>query len=79
MDDPLIQRTLEGFKRFQPGLDPEKFFAVGGAEAVLERIEDYRRAGIFKFVLRPMAGGADDVMEQTQRLLEEVLPRVHGG
>ena len=43
MDDPLIQRTLKGFKRFQPGLDPEKFFAVGGAEAVLERIEEYRQ------------------------------------
>lgn len=79
VDDPVIQRTLKGFKRFQPGLDPEAFFAVGGAEAVLARIEDYRRAGIFKFVLRPMAGGAEDMMEQTRRLLEEVLPRVHGG
>jgi probable F420-dependent oxidoreductase len=79
LDDPIVQKTMKGFQRFNPDLDPRRFFAAGGADAVLERIEDYRREGIFKFVLRPMATGADDVMEQTTRLLEEVLPRVHGG
>ncbi len=79
LDDPIVQKTIRGFQRFNPDLDPRRFFAAGGAEEVLERIEDYRRAGIFKFVLRPMATGADDMMEQTTRLLEEVLPRVHGG
>ena len=77
--DPVVQRTMKGFQRFNPDLDPRKFFAAGDADTVLARIEEYRKAGIFKFVLRPMAGGADDTMEQTQRLLEEVLPRVHGG
>lgn len=79
LDDPIVQRTMKGFQRFNPDLDPQQFFAAGNAETVLERIEAYRREGIFKFVLRPMAGGADDTMEQTQRLLEEVIPRVHGG
>ena len=79
LDDPVVQKTIRGFQRFNPDLDPRSYFAAGGADAVVERIEEYRRAGIFKFVLRPMATGADDTMEQTQRLLEEVLPRVHGG
>jgi probable F420-dependent oxidoreductase len=79
LDDPIVQKTMKGFQRFNPDLDPRRFFAAGGVDAVLERIEDYRREGIFKFVLRPMATGADDVMEQTTRLVEEVLPRVHGG
>jgi probable F420-dependent oxidoreductase len=79
LDDPIVQKTMKGFQRFNPDLDPRQFCAAGGAEEVLARIEDYRREGIFKFVLRPMATDADDVMEQTVRLLEEVLPRVHGG
>ena len=79
LDDPIVQKTMRGFQRFNPDLDPRLFFAAGGVDAVLERIEDYRREGIFKFVLRPMATGADDMMEQTTRLLEDVLPRVHGG
>ena len=79
LDEPVVQRTLKGFQRFNPDLDPLCFFAAGDASTVLERIEEYRRAGIFKFVLRPMASGADDAMEQTRRLLAEVLPRVHGG
>jgi len=79
LDDPVVQKTMRGFQRFNPDLDPHSYFATGGADAVLERIEEYRGAGIFKFVLRPMATGADDTMEQTRRLLEEVLPRVHGG
>jgi probable F420-dependent oxidoreductase len=32
-----------------------------------------------EFVLRPIAEGDDDVMEQTLRLVEEVLPPVHAG
>jgi hypothetical protein len=33
---------------------------------------------VSKFVLRPIARGDDDVMEQTERLVREVLPHVHG-
>ena len=34
--------------------------------------------GVSKFVLRPIAVGDDDVREQTERLVREVLPAVHG-
>ena len=35
-------------------------------------------AGAHKFVLRPFASGTDDMIAQTRRLIEEVLPEVAG-
>ena len=58
--------------------DPKAYAAVGDAATILERVAEYRRAGISKFVLIPVARGADDWMEQTRRLVAEVLPVVHG-
>ena len=77
-DDPIVQNTARGLRRFQPELDPTHYFAVGDAGAILARIDEYRRAGVSKFVMRPMASGTDDVMAQTERLVAEVLPAVHG-
>ena len=51
--------------------------AVGGATEILARIDEYRRAGVSKFVLRPIAAGDADVIDQTERLIAEVLPVVH--
>ena len=34
------------------------------------------RPGVSKFILRPSARGDDEIMAQTRRLIEEVLPRV---
>jgi len=69
-DDPLIERFLMA-RRGGRG------YAVGGdAAAVLERIEEYRRVGVSKFVLIPIASGDDDLMEQARRLIAEVLPKV---
>ena len=43
------------------------------------RVEAFRAAGISKFVLRPLASGDADVLDQTRRLIEDVLPAVHAG
>ena len=51
--------------------------AVGDARAILDRLAEYCAAGASKFVLRPIAVGADEVMEQTRRLIAEVLPVAH--
>ena len=59
--------------------DPRDHFAVGDAAGILRRIREYEAVGISKFVVRPIAEGDDDLMEQTRRLVEEVLPVVHGG
>jgi probable F420-dependent oxidoreductase len=77
-DDPIALATGRALARFTPGLDPDRYLAVGGADEIVARIGEYLEAGVSKFVLRPMAADADDAMRQTERLVAEVLPRVHG-
>jgi hypothetical protein len=42
----------------------------------MERLEEFRRAEVHKFVLRPIAFGTDEMFAQTERLIAEVLPRI---
>ena len=58
------------------GNDPMQYFGIGDAATILGRIAAYVEAGISKFILRPLAKGDDDVLAQTRRLIEEVLPEV---
>jgi probable F420-dependent oxidoreductase len=74
-DDPGLERAMDGYRRYT-GRDPSGYFAVGDAGAVLDRIASYVEAGAYKFILRPAAFGDEDVMAQTKRLIEEVLPAV---
>ena len=76
MDDEVVQRSAERLRRL--GEAPvESYLAVGGAAEILERAAEYARGGISKFVLSPIAAGDDDLIEQTRRLNEEVLPILH--
>jgi probable F420-dependent oxidoreductase len=77
-DEAVVDRTAALLARFQPGLDPKLYLAVGGAAEILERIRQYREAGVSKFVLRAMGRGDEDLLAQTRRLVDEVLPAVHG-
>lgn len=73
-DADLPQRMAAFAKR--TGRDPRHAFAVGGAAEILERIRDYAEAGISKFILRPVGVDDADLMQQTRRLIDEVLPEV---
>ena len=77
-DDPIVQRTAAGLSRVADAGDPRDYIAVGDAAAILRRIDQYKAAGISKFVLRPLTENEDEVFDQTQRLIETVLPVVHG-
>ena len=68
-------RLFDAYRR-RTGRDPERHFAIGDAEAIVERIAAFVAAGISKFILRPAARGDDEMLAQTQRLIEEVLPRL---
>ncbi len=76
-DDSPVDRSARGLLRFAPKLDPRDYLAVGDARAILDRIEQYKAAGVSKFVLRPMASDDQDFMDQTRRLIDEVLPIAH--
>ena len=60
------------------GRDPKYAFAVGSCADICARIEEYIAAGVSKFVLRPTGSSDQGLMDQTQRLIEEVIPAFEG-
>jgi len=74
-DDPGLLRLMEAYHR-RTGRDPQRHFAVGEAAQIVERIAAFVEAGISKFILRPAARGDEEMLAQTRRLIEEVLPIV---
>ena len=77
-EEPVVERTARVVAALAQTNDPRRHVAVGGAADVLARIEEFAAVGVSKFVLRPIARGDDDMMEQTALLVREVLPHVHG-
>ena len=75
LDEPIMQRHVAGFTR-SLGKPPDAFTAVGGRDEIMALLNRFRIAGAHKFVLRPIASGTDDVIAQTRRLIDEVLPAV---
>jgi probable F420-dependent oxidoreductase len=76
-DEPVVQAGGALLARLAPGQEPRRLLAVGDAAAIIGRVSDYCAAGASKFVLRPIAVGEREVMEQTRRLVAEVLPVAH--
>ena len=74
-DDPGVAKVMAQY-RDRTGRDPRDVFAIGDAEAILRRLGEYVAAGASKFILRPIADGDADMLAQTRRLTEEVLPQV---
>jgi probable F420-dependent oxidoreductase len=74
-EDPALERLFAAYRR-RTGRDPQKYFAIGDAEVIVERIAAYVAAGVSKFILRPAARGDTEMLTQTRRLIDEVLPRV---
>jgi probable F420-dependent oxidoreductase len=72
-DDPGVAKVMAHY-RARTGRDPGDLFAMGDAEVILNRLRAYIEAGASKFILRPIADGDADMLAQTKRLIEEVLP-----
>lgn len=76
-DDPGMAKVAASYQA-RTGRDAREAFAVGDAATVMARLSEYVEAGASKFILRPAAQGDADMLAQTQRLVEEVLPQVAG-
>ncbi|MDD9902703.1 MAG: LLM class flavin-dependent oxidoreductase [Rhodospirillaceae bacterium] len=77
--DDATKRQIEAFRK-RPGLkdrDPNHYFAIGDTEDVIAKLREFVAAGAFKFVMRPIANNDDEMMSQTQRLIDEVFPVVY--
>jgi hypothetical protein len=77
-DEPLVQAVATQLAQRNQGTDPTRHVAVGDATQILDRLDEFRAVGASKFVLLPIAAGDADVNDQTERLIGEVLPVVHG-
>ena len=56
--------------------DPSELMAVGNKDDIMELSNKFLDAGAQKFILRPIASGTEDMLEQTNRLITEVLPEI---
>ena len=74
-DEPIMQRYVAGFTR-SLGKSPDAFTAIGGKDEIMEKLRGFHEAGAHKFILRPIAAGTDDMIAQTRRMIDEVLPEV---
>lgn len=74
-NDPGVAKTMDHYQA-RTGRDARVHFVFGDAEAIIERIARYIEHGASKFILRPLADGDEDMYAQTQRLIEEALPRL---
>lgn len=74
-DDPGMGKVAAAYQA-RTGRDAREAFAVGGTAEIMQRLTEYVDAGASKFILRPAAQGDADMLAQTRRLVEEVLPAV---
>ncbi len=74
-DEPVCRRYDEVLSK-RLGKDPRGLSAVGGTEEIMALVDRFRRAGVHKFVLRPITTDGGDVMLQTERFIEHVQPEI---
>jgi probable F420-dependent oxidoreductase len=74
-DDPLLQEKAKDFEaRFKRSA--RDGIVAGDKADMMRRIEEYVAAGVCKFILRPIGVDDDDLLNQTQRLIDDVQPAV---
>ena len=77
-EEPSVQQAARALaSRMGEGADPRTLLAVGDAERIIELVQVFRAVGVTKFVMRPIAADDAEMMEQTRRLNDEVIPYAH--
>jgi probable F420-dependent oxidoreductase len=72
--DSAVTGAMAAYTK-RTGRDASSYFAIGDAGAIRDRVAAYVAVGIEKFILRPLGSG-DEVIAQTKRLIEDVLPHI---
>ncbi len=70
--DSVVPAAMAAYEK-RTGRDPQHYFAIGDERAIFDRVAEYVDVGVAKFILRPIV---DDIIGQTRRLIEKVLPLV---
>jgi len=75
-DEPIIKRYEEMLQK-RLNREPTDLYAVGNGD-ILALAAKFHRAGVNKFILRPIASDAEDMIRQTKLLIEQTLPDFKG-
>jgi len=70
-----MANLMEAYRK-RTNRDPKDYFAIGDATTIVERIAEFVDAGISKLILRPVGRGDEEMLAQTRRVIDEVLPQV---
>lgn len=73
-NEPCVETRVAAYTTRTPPRDLKQSWAVGDAKDILSRLQEFLDAGVYKFVLRPIGDDDGDLMAQTQRLADEVIP-----
>jgi probable F420-dependent oxidoreductase len=71
--DGVLSNAMEAYTK-RTGRDAKGYFAIGDETAILDRVADYVDVGVEKFILRPVGADGEEVIAQTRRLIDKVLP-----
>lgn len=74
-EEPMIAKYNQRLEQLT-GKPAGAYSAVGSADDMLTLLNEFHSVGVYKFILRPIAQGADEMIAQTKRLIEEFLPQV---
>ena len=74
-DHPMIERYNEMLKT-RLGKDPSGFTAAGDVEDMMALVGEFREAGVEKFILRPIARGTEEMLEQTRLFIDKLMPEI---
>ena len=74
-DEPIVERYTELLTK-RLGKEPSGFTAVGGVSEMMGLVHEFRAAGVHKFILRPIASGTDEMLSQTRRMVEQLIPEI---
>jgi probable F420-dependent oxidoreductase len=72
--DSVVTGAMAAYTK-RTGRAANSYFAIGDAQVIRDRVAAYTAVGIEKFILRPVGSG-DEVIAQTRRLIEQVLPHI---
>ena len=74
-DEPIVTRYNELLAK-RLGKEPSGFTAVGDVEEMMQLVHEFHAAGVHKFILRPIASGADEMIAQTKLMVEKLIPEI---
>lgn len=74
-EEPIVARYHDMLSK-RLGKNTQGYTAIGGVEEMMQLAREFLAAGVQKFILRPIASGNDDMINQTKMMIEQLLPEI---